>query len=143
MVQTLSSLQSVLPEPTHTPPTQLSVAVHALLSSHAAELVTCLHPDTLSQESSVQTLLSSQFMAVPATHVPPAHLSPRVQLEPSSHGAVLLLFIQPSLGLHVSVVQTLSSLQSLASPGRHAPAEQTSPSVHILASLQVAMLESC
>ena len=60
-VQTLSSLQSIAPEPTQTPVAHVSVGVQALLSSQFAVLWPVMHPNTASHESSVQTLPSLQL----------------------------------------------------------------------------------
>ncbi len=65
--------------------------------------------------SVVQTLLSLQTIGVPA-HTPPPHVSPEVQALPSSQALVLFVNTHPVAGLHVSVVQTLLSLQTSAGP---------------------------
>jgi hypothetical protein len=65
--------------------------VHTLLSSHAtAEMSVFTQPDAGSHESIVQTLLSLQAsVPVPVWHVPPLHVSPRVQAFPSLQAPVL------------------------------------------------------
>jgi hypothetical protein len=86
-------------------------------------------------------LSSSQLrVPVPVTQLPPLHLSPGVQASPSSQSAVLSAWAQvPSAGLQVSSVQTLSSLQLLATP-THWPAEQVSLFVQALPSSHAAVL---
>ena len=84
---------------------------------------TCRHPSTVSQESAVQLLPSSQFVGGPPWHEPPPHVSFDVQGLSSSHGAVLFVFTHPDAGLQLSVVQTVPSLQSGAGPPAQAPPE--------------------
>jgi hypothetical protein len=62
-------------------------------------------------ESVVQTLLSLQVTAAPAWHVPPPQLSPIVQALPSSHALVLFVWTHPVVGLQLSSVHGLLSLQ--------------------------------
>ena len=81
----------------------------------------CVHPLAGMQLSLVQTLLSSQLGAAPPTQLPPPHVSLVVQNEPSSHGAVLLLCVQPVPVSHASSVQTLLSLQFGAGPPTQIP----------------------
>ena len=74
------------------PPTQLVAAhsssvVHALPSSHDAVFAAFTQPVAVSQESSVQTLLSSQSGAGPPTQSPPEHTSAVVHASLSSHCA--------------------------------------------------------
>jgi glyoxylate utilization-related uncharacterized protein len=88
-VQTLPSLQLGGGPPTQIPPEQVSLVVHALPSLHGAVLLTCVHPVTGLQASSVQTLPSSQFGGAPPTQTPPAQASPVVQALASSQGAAL------------------------------------------------------
>ena len=81
----------------------------------------CVQPLAGMQLSFVQTFPSSQLGAGPPTQPPPLQVSLVVQNEPSSHGAVLLLFVQPVLVLHPSSVQTLLSLQLGAGPPTQIP----------------------
>jgi hypothetical protein len=115
-VQGLLSLQLGAAPPTHTPPAQVSLVVQALPSLHDAVLSVWTHPDPESQESSVQPLPSLQFGAAPPWQVPPPQVSLVVHALPSLHDAVLLVKTQPVAGTHVSVVQTLPSLQVTAVP---------------------------
>ena len=87
----------------------------------------------------MQGLLSLQAFTVPPWHVPPPQVSPVVQLLPSSQGFVLFVKTQPVAGLHVSVVQTLLSLHTIAAP-LHTPPAQVSPDVHAFPSSQAAVL---
>src|SRR6266511_3946482 len=74
------------------------------------------HPVAELHESIVQTLLSLQTIAVPA-QVPVEQTSFTVQALPSLQGNALYVWIQlPVAGSHVSVVQTLLSLQSVSEP---------------------------
>jgi hypothetical protein len=74
------------------------------------------------QESVVQLLLSLQFLAVPV-QTPFLHASLTVQALLSLQGRVLGVYTQPvgRTGTHVSVVQGLLSLQTLAGPGTQTP----------------------
>jgi len=100
VVQTLLSLQ-VLAVPTQTPLEHASFRVQALLSlqavpfgwpahdvGHVGEGVRVQLPETASQESIVQVLLSSQFLCVPVQTVF-AHVSFEVQALLSLQGKVL------------------------------------------------------
>jgi hypothetical protein len=69
-----------------------------------------------SQESTVQESPSSQFIGVPAIHVPFMHISLPLQASPSGQGAVLSAFTHPVVGSHESSVQTLPSSQSNGGP---------------------------
>ena len=63
---------------------------------------------------------------------------------PSLQDAVLFVKTHPDAGAHVSVVQTLPSLQnSVPAPGWQLPPEQTSPVVHAFRSLHEAVLFAC
>jgi hypothetical protein len=92
------------------------------------------HPLAGLHESSVQTLLSSQFGAAPPTHCPPEHVSPVVQAFPSSHGSPFGALTHPLAGLHESSVQTLLSLQFGAAPPTHDPLAHVSLVVQALPS---------
>jgi hypothetical protein len=113
------------------------------LLAHATQrpVETCAQPVAGTHESVVHMLSSSQLLVpVPVTQLPALHLSPVVQALPSSQSAVLLAWAQvPSAGLQLSSVQTLSSLQLLATP-THWPAEHVSLLVHALPSSHVAVL---
>jgi len=80
----------------------------------------------MSQESSVQTLPSSQFGGAPPTQTPAEHVSPIVQASPSSHAAALLMFWQPKTTSQESSVQTFPSSQPGGTPPTQTPAEQVS-----------------
>jgi hypothetical protein len=75
------------------------------------------------QLSAVQTLLSSQFRAVPAVHVPPWQVSAPLQRFPSLQAVPFVtgVFAQPVAGLQLSVVQAFSSSQVRAAPAVHIP----------------------
>jgi hypothetical protein len=126
--------------PTHAPPLHVSVVVQAFPSLHGAVLLVCVQPVAGLQPSVVQTLPSSQLGAAPPTQVPPEHVSLVVQALPSLHGAVLLVCVQPVIGLHASSVQTLPSSQFGAAPPTQTPPAQVSPVVQALPSLHGAVL---
>jgi hypothetical protein len=72
VVQTSLSSVHCTGVPMHTPFTQVSLIVQALLSLHAAPLVGVkMHPVTGLHESVVQGLLSVQTRGTPAMHTPP------------------------------------------------------------------------
>src|SRR6185369_3957001 len=118
VVHGFASPQSRAGPATHAPLLQTSPLVQNRPSSHGAVLFTLLHESVSSaQVSVVQALASSQVVAGPPTQTPPAHASPFVQNNPSSHGTVLLRLSQTSVAsLHVSVVHRLVSAQSRAVP---------------------------
>ena len=94
------------------------------------------------QLSAVHGLLSLQFFAVPAMHVPLAQVSLTVQAFPSSHVVpVSGVWTQPLLVLHVSVVQTLLSSQSTVVP-LHVPPAHVSFVVHAFPSSHAAVLST-
>jgi len=78
----------------------------------------CVHAPAV-QPSTVQGLLSSQFRPLAPVHNPAWQLSPVLQGLPSLHVVpfATLAFAHPVAGAHVSVVQTLPSLQTVADPG--------------------------
>jgi len=68
--------------------------------------------------------------------LPPWQVSVSVQALPSLQPSVFASNVQPLPGSQVSVVQTLPSSHTVVAPGRHAPPEQASPTVHALPSVQ-------
>ena len=110
-VHTLLSSQSGAGPPTQIPPLQVSGPVQKEPSSHDAVLLGCVQPKPVSHSSSVQTLLSLQLGAGPPTQMPPLHASAVVQALPSLHIALLSTFAHPEVGLQLSSVQPLLSLQ--------------------------------
>ncbi len=135
----LSSQLGAAP-PLQMPAAQMSPVVQALPSSQVMVTLLCTQPVTLSQLSAVQGLLSSQLTPLPATHAPPAQMSPLVQALPSLQVAVLLLWAQPSLASHESLVQGLLSSQLGAAPPLHTPLAQVSPVVQALPSSHAAVV---
>ncbi len=97
--------------PAHLPAAHKSLPVQPLLSSQATVLFVNTHPCTASQLSLVQPLPSLQGMAGPATHAPRLHWSPPVHTLPSLQAALLLLWLQPVMGVQMSSVHTLPSSQ--------------------------------
>jgi hypothetical protein len=140
VVQMLPSSQLGGGPPVHAPPKHTSPVVHALPSSQALLLLVDWHPITGSHESVVHVFPSLQISAAPPMQEPPRQVSPVVQAFPSLQALLLFVKTQPVVGLHVSVVQTLPSLQVSAGPPTHAPPEQTSPVVHAFPSLQELLL---
>lgn len=107
-VHTLPSSQLGGGPPAQCPPEQMSLVVQASPSLHGLALFTCTQPEDGLHESSVQTLLSSQFSGTPGTQLPPVQTSFVVHALPSLHGFVLLMCTQMS-PWQSSVVQTLPS----------------------------------
>ena len=118
-VQTSPSSQSGGAPPRHAPPEQVSPVVQASPSSQDAALSACTQPVAGSQESSVQTLPSSQSGGGPPRQMPPEHVSPAVQGSPSSQGAALLVFTQPVTGSQESSVQMFLSPHTSGVPFVH------------------------
>ena len=118
----------------------MSNSVHGFRSSHDAVFVVLTHPVAGLQESSVQTLASSQLAAGPPTQARLAQVSLVVQAFPSSHEAVLSAWPQPLAGSHESSVQPLASSQLRAAPPTQAPLAQVSLVVQALASSQDTVL---
>jgi hypothetical protein len=135
VVHTLPSLQVGAGPPTQAPPEQVSFVVQALPSLQAAELFKLTQPVVGVQESSVQTLLSSQFGGAPPTQAPRLQTSFVVQKLPSLHIAVLFSCIQPVAGMHESLVQTFPSSQLGGVPPTHNPPEHMSSAVQAFPSL--------
>ena len=126
-MQPLPSLQVNVPEVTQLPDEQWSPVVHALPSLHGFVLsLVCVHASVASlHASSVQALVSAQERAAPV-QAPDEQTSFTVQYRPSSHGAVLLAWRQPTSESHESVVHGLSSSQSSADAPTQLPPEQVS-----------------
>jgi hypothetical protein len=111
-----SSGHTVVLPPTQTPPEQWSLEVQMLPSSHGSELFVWVQPVDGLHPSVVQTLPSSQLIVGPPWHVPALQTSFAVQALPSLHGAVLLWWKQPLVGLQPSSVQGLPSSQLIDAP---------------------------
>lgn len=106
-VQRLLSSQEMV-EKTHLPRLSHESRVQALASSH---LGVWTQPLITSQESTVQALPSSQFTGVNTQ--PVVLLQEPVLHKSDKREQVLIVFIQPELGMHMSSVQTfLSSHES-------------------------------
>lgn len=88
--QALLYAEQSIAVPTQVPPLQTSLMVHALPSVQLELLLLCWQPLVVLQLSVVQTLVSSQLMELPGTHVPLLHKSLTVQAFPSLQLAVLL-----------------------------------------------------
>src|SRR5262252_10807494 len=97
-----------------------------LPSSHGALLFRCSQaPVEALQLSSVQRSKSLQSFCGPGVQLPLAQTSPSVQGLPSSHGAVLSVWVQPVAGLQPSVVQTLLSSQLICVPAQASFAQRS------------------
>jgi hypothetical protein len=94
-------------------------------SAHDVPLVTALvvQPVVGLQPSVVQGLPSLQLSGVPAVHTPLWQVSSPLQTVASAHDEPLAtgVFWQPVAGIHVSVVQTLLSLQLSGVPAVQVP----------------------
>jgi hypothetical protein len=142
-VHTLPSSQFGAGPPTQDPEAHLSEVVQALPSSQALVLSAWLHPVAGRHVSSVQGFLSSQLVGDPPRHVPPEQVSDVVQALPSSHEAVLFVYVQPFAASHESFVHTLPSLQFFDAVPEQDPPAHTSPIVQASLSLQLAVLFVC
>ena len=101
------------------------------------------HPASVSQESTVQGSPSSQSGAGPPVQALPWHWSAVVQASLSSQGSVLSTYSQPMAGLHPSLVQSLASLHTGASPPVQVPPWHWSFKVQALPSSQPRSLFVC
>jgi hypothetical protein len=118
------------------PPAQVSAPLQNTLSLHGEVFGVYEHAPA-THPSFVHGLLSLQLIVGPGMHWPPAQVSPTVQASPSVQASVFGVNVQPPAGEQVSVVHGLLSLQTVAGPGTHWPAEHMSPVVHASPSLQV------
>src|SRR5207244_2690981 len=125
--------------PTHNPPEQVSLVVHALPSLHGNVLFVLTHPTAGLQLSSVQPLPSLQLGGAPPAHDPPEQVSFVVHALPSLHGSVLFACSHPLVGLQLSFVQVLWSSQLSAGPATQEPAAHVSLVVHAFPSSQEAV----
>src|SRR2546428_10148826 len=116
-VQPLPSSQLIAGPPTQPPLLQVSLVVQAFPSLQGAVLAVWTQPVLGLQVSSVQTLPSSQLGARPLTQTPPLHRSLRVQAFASSHDAASFVWTHPAVGLQLSSVQEVPSLQLRGAPG--------------------------
>jgi hypothetical protein len=141
-VHSLLSLQLGPPVPAQVPLVQTSPDVQPFSSSQAVPFASLVktQPVEALQLFDVHGLLSSHFSWVPPTHAPFEHLSPIVHTLLSLHATPLFgVYAQPVVGLQLSVVQGLLSLQLSFVPGPHAPAAvHLSPVVQAFPSLQAA-----
>jgi len=122
---------------TQAPPKQVSGSVQALLSLQGSALFVYTQPVAVLHVSVVQTLLSSQLVAVCTQPVPVLHVSVVQALVSAQSMAV---YTQPVAGLQVSVVQALLSLQTTAVPDWQVPPAQASPVVQASLSEHAAVL---
>ena len=123
-VHTFWSSQFSAPLPTHLPPEHASLGVHRLPSLHAEVLLLNTQPVDVSQESSVQLLLSLHAVTLP-TQTPLWQESPLVQGLLSVHATELYAWMQPWSALQLSVVQTwLSSQLTTLAGAAQTPAVQ-------------------
>lgn len=110
--------------------------MQALSSLQGAVLSAWTHPEDGLHESSVHGFPSSQLVAAPPWHVPPAQTSFAVQAFPSLHGPLLFAWLHPVVALHESVVHSFESSQLGAGPPTQTPEVQVSPVVQAFPSLQ-------
>ena len=142
-VQALASSQFLAAPGTQAPDLQASLTVQTLLSVQPTVLLTCAQPVSFLQLSSVQPLPSLQASLPAATQAPPLQPSPVVQASPSVQAALFAGYLQPATASQVSSVQTLPSEQARAAPGVQLEFLQMSLTVHLLLSLQDALLAAC
>jgi hypothetical protein len=133
-VQGFSSSRTSGVPGTHAPTLHSSAPLQTSPSEHETAFGAFTQPLAALHESSVHTLPSLQFGAVPAWHDPPPHTSAPLQALPSEHETVFGAFTQPLAGLHVSSVHTLPSLQFGAVPAWHDPPPHTSAPLQALPS---------
>ena len=136
-----SQAPAPLAMPTQLPALQVSPSVHALLSSQPLALLACWQPSFMSQESSVQTLLSLQSTGVPP-QLPSLQPSPLVQAVPSSQAWPWALFC----GTHCPVAKSQDAVwhcpaawQVKGVPAVHCLPTHKSPTVQAFPSLQGAL----
>jgi hypothetical protein len=113
--------------------------VQALLSVQLPVLSAKVQPVCALQPSSVQTLPSAHGNAAPGWQALLAQVSPTVHRLPSSQEPETAAKLQPVVGLQLSAVQALLSLQLMGVP-MQLPPLQTSLLVQAEPSLQVAVL---
>ena len=143
MVHGLPSPQFTPPPDLHAPLEQLSPLVQALPSLQVPPMALWVQPLVVSQPSAVQTLPSSQPIAVPL-QLPCLHASLAVQALPSAQGMPSRLACsQPTALSQLSLVHGLPSSQSMALPDTHLPPLQPSPSVQAVPSLHGSLLALC
>ncbi len=135
VVHALLSLQSTLGPAVQSGPTQVSLLVQALLSSHVTTVSAWIQPVSVLQLSAVHALPSSQFSAKPGWQLPSTHVSLAVQALPSEQPPVSGFTTQPFVLSQDSVVHGLSSVQTTVVPVQVPVAQlsslvQASPSLH-------------
>jgi hypothetical protein len=117
---------------------QVSPPLQTLPSEHEVPFVTFVFTQPVDglHESVVQTFESLQLSGVPLVQVPLWQVSAPLQTLPSLHDAPLTTGVctQPVLGLHVSMVQTLESLQLSGVPAVQVPLWQVSLPLHTVLS---------
>jgi hypothetical protein len=124
-VQTLLSLQLSAVPAAQVPAWHVSFPLHTLPSGQAVPFETGVleQPNTGSQESVVQTLLSLQLSGVAGVQVPLWQVSLPLQIFPSGQAVPFStgVLAHPDTALQESVVQTLLSLQLRAVPVAQTP----------------------
>jgi hypothetical protein len=126
VVHGLPSLQLRAAAAVHKPPWQVSSPLHTLASVHDDPLGTAAiwQPDSGAHVSVVHGLPSLQLGAMPALQTPPTQVSAPLQRLPSVHEVPLATGVvwQPAVGLQLSAVHTLPSLQVSGVPAVQTPA---------------------
>jgi hypothetical protein len=107
------------------PLVQISLPLHASPSEHELPLGSdeFTHPDSGSQESAVQALLSLQVRSVPAWQTPTMHFSSPLQALPSLHSTLPLIPAPAAQAQPLGLVHSKVTLMQLSPHGL--PAEQT------------------
>jgi hypothetical protein len=129
LVHGLLSLHWIVPVPLQVPLPQTSDGVQGSWSSQAATLLLKVQPVPAVQLSEVHGLLSWQVGLPCPLQAPSKQVSVTVHGSLSLQGAVLAEKTQPVVGLQLSLVQTLPSLQAVADPLWHLPLPHRSPAV--------------
>jgi hypothetical protein len=139
----LSKARQTTAVPTHLPAVHLSPVVHASLSLHVPvdRGLWSVKPVDGLHTSIVHGFPSSTGTTAVPTHLPVAHVSPVVHMLLSSQVPPVrfMCVTVPFAALHASAVHTLLSSVVFGVPPQ-TPAVQTSPVVHMLASLHVVPL---
>ncbi len=91
----------------------------------------------------VQTLPSSQVLALPLLQTPLLQSSPSVQASPSSQGAEEKSCTQPVFATQLPTVHGLPSSQLVGAPPPHAPFSQSEPEVQGSPSSQAPWMAVC
>jgi hypothetical protein len=139
-VHGFESLQLMALPGRHSPCWQVSPTVQTLPSLHGAVLKACTQPASGEHESLVHGSSSLQDRTPEPMHARSTQMSRSVQALPSSQGAVVGMFVQPSPGTQPSMVHWLPSSQLGPPEPAQVPDAQVSFVVQALPSSQDCVL---